>query len=147
MIITGHVKTLIFAKKRDSTGGNKMERREELETKGISQLMAERFAKGVPRGAFCKSVFDDIEITDKNRSAVGRDELGAFAEKYKLSPEITRQIMELAFPAPKTEWKQPMTKDELYNDLNDDGVLDYLAGRATSTLAPSKMDKNGIIHI
>ena len=33
-----------------------MERREELETKGVSQLMAERFAKGVPTGAFTKNV-------------------------------------------------------------------------------------------
>lgn len=35
-----------------------MESREELETKGISQLMAERFAKGVPRGAYSNNSFE-----------------------------------------------------------------------------------------
>lgn len=118
---------------------------EKIIEKSTSQLMAERFAKGVPTGAFSKSVFDDIEITDDNRIAVGRDEIGSLAAKYKLTPEVTRQIMDLAFPVPKTEGKT-MTKDELYNSLNDDGVLDYLAGRGTSTLSPSTMDKDGNIH-
>lgn len=37
-------------------GKDSMTRREELVTKSVSQLMVERFAKGVPRGAFVKAV-------------------------------------------------------------------------------------------
>ena len=39
-------------------GNDPMTRREELETKGVSQLMAERFAEGVPRGAYSENSFE-----------------------------------------------------------------------------------------
>ena len=118
---------------------------DDIRDKGIAQLIAERQGK-TPRGAFSKSSFDNIKITDDNRIAVGRDEIGTLATKYGLTPEITRQIMDLAFPVPKTEGKT-MTKDELYNAMNEDGVLDHMAGRGTTTLSPSTMDKDGNIHV
>ena len=45
-------------------GNDPMTRREELETKGISQLMAERSAKGVPRGAYSNNSSEKKEPGD-----------------------------------------------------------------------------------
>ena len=52
-----------------------MTRREELETKGVSQLIAERFAKGVPRGAYSTQSFERKAATRDRQKKLGSTEI------------------------------------------------------------------------
>ena len=58
-----------------------MESREELETKGVSQLMAERFARGVPTGAFCKAVPARSKTTSREDIANSFADEAAYQEQ------------------------------------------------------------------
>ena len=93
---------------------NPMTRREELETKGVSQLMAERFAKGVPRGAYSECSFEK-----------GGEPLSPHVSKDKFLDESPESAAIRAYRSKKEAQKKDENRDEWGKNILDknDGVL------------------------
>ena len=115
---------------------NPMTRREELETKGISQLMAERFAKGVPTGAYSKPVPVRKKSDLKKEAAIAK--LQDLIGKCSRSQGVDSRTAEIMLFGEPVDWEEP----ELYSSFYDDPSSDVKAD-TTETIQDS-VGKNGV---
>lgn len=107
-----------------------METREELETKGISQLMAERYAKGVPTGAYSKSVPVRKKSDLKKEAAIAK--LQDLIGKCSRSQGVDSQTAEMMLFGEPVNWEEP----ELYSSVYDKPSSDIQAD-TTETIQDS----------
>lgn len=138
---------------------NPMTRREELETKGVSQLMAEWFAKGVPRGAYSENSFEkghnsranldklaslydtdyyipwDMSVDDMMAGAKSDPELAKVLTAYLSDPDVKIAIDSMVSGAKwgtYTDNSDPNDEGALVNPLKD---------------ARSKLNKAGVEQV
>jgi len=104
-----------------------MTRREELETKGVSQLMAERFAKGVPTGAYSKPVPVRKKSDLKKEAAIAK--LQDLIGKCSRSQGVDSQTAEIMLFGEPVNWEEP----ELYSSVYDEPSSDVQADTTETT--------------